>query len=74
MTYLDIRFLLLIMIMLMLLTRMTPQWRLATLCIAYLLYLFLGATLFSAIGITLLILPIIILSSKLSMIAMFLLV
>lgn len=28
---------------------MTPQWRLAALCIAYLLYLFLGATLFSAI-------------------------
>jgi len=28
---------------------MTPRWRLGALCLAYLLYLFLGATLFSAI-------------------------
>ena len=41
--------------MVMVMIRMTPQWRLASLCIAYLLYLFLGATLFSAIGIILII-------------------
>ena len=50
----------LMMMKMMVLVRMTPQWRLAALCVAYLLYLFLGATLFSAIGIIIIIIIIIV--------------